>query len=119
MRTPERRAREARGRRGEDIAAWRLRLAGYAVVARRHKTPVGEIDLVVRRGRLVAIVEVKTRALNPTDDIVAMRQRRRIARAAEAWLAQRRDLAGMDVRFDVVIVRPWRWPRHIRDAWRP
>jgi len=115
----DRRGREAWGRRGEALAAWRLRLAGYAIVGRRERTHAGEIDLVARRGRLVAFVEVKTRALEPADDIVSLRQRGRVARAAEALLARRRDLTGLDVRFDVVIVRPWRWPRHVRDAWRP
>lgn len=59
--TLERQRAERRGRRAEKIAAWFLRAKGYAVLARRYKTPVGEIDLVARRGRTLAFVEVKAR----------------------------------------------------------
>ena len=57
----DRRLAERRGRRAETLAAWYLRLKGYRILARRYRTPVGEIDLIVRRGRLVAFVEVKRR----------------------------------------------------------
>ena len=58
---PRRRAAERGGRRAEFIAAWFLRLKLYRVIARRYRTPVGEIDLIVRRGRTIAFVEVKQR----------------------------------------------------------
>ena len=108
------------GRLAENLCAWHLRFRGYRILARRFRTPVGEIDIVARRGNTLAVVEVKAR----TDDILAMeslrpRQRRRIIRAAEAFIAARPALAGMDVRFDVMVVVPWRPPAHIIDAWRP
>ncbi|MBM3583976.1 MAG: YraN family protein [Alphaproteobacteria bacterium] len=112
-------AAEARGRRGERLAALRLGLAGYTILARREKNPFGEIDLIARRGRVVVFVEVKAHAAVGPNGPVGARQQARIARAAEAFLARRRDLAGLDVRFDLVVVAPWRWPRHVMDAWRP
>ena len=65
-------ARQAAHRLGhvaEWRAVWRLRLAGYSVLARRYKTKLGEIDIVVRRGGILAFVEVKARAdfLSATD----------------------------------------------------
>lgn len=110
-------AAERRGRWGELAAVLLLRAKGYAILARRLKTPAGEIDVVARRGRTVAVVEVKTRA-EAEGELVGARQRRRIARAAGVLL-KRRDTAGASIRFDVVLVRPWRLPRHRPDAWRP
>lgn len=114
-----RREREAWGRWAETLAAWSLRLRGYRVVARRFRTPVGEIDLVVRRGRLLAFVEVKARA-NALEALTALgpRQRQRTARAAELFLLRHPDHAGCTFRFDLVWVRPWHLPRHLMDAWR-
>jgi putative endonuclease len=112
-------AREAWGRWAESLAAWSLRLRGYRIVARRFRTPLGEIDLVVRRGRLVAVVEVKARGeLDQALLALTPRQRQRSARAAELFLARYPDLAGHTLRFDLVAIRPWRLPRHLADAWR-
>ncbi len=117
MATAERRAAENRGRRAETLAAWYLRLKGYRVLARRYKTPVGEIDLIVRRGRQIAFVEVKARAA-ADDGLLAVTPagRRRIARAAELWLASHPAAAGLGLRFDVVVAAPRRWPRHLPGA---
>ncbi len=107
------------GRRAERLAAWWLRLKGYRILARDFRVPAGEIDLIVRRGRTLALVEVKARAeLDQAWDALGPRQRRRIARAGEAFLQRRPDLAGMDRRFDVVLMAPGRRPRHIADAWQ-
>jgi putative endonuclease len=115
-----RRRRERRGRSAETLAAWRLRLAGYRVVERRLRTPVGEIDIVAVRGRILVLVEVKARAESAeAAELVGPRQRRRLERAA-AWLqAHRPHLAGHAVRFDLMLVRPLRIPVHVADAWRP
>ncbi|MGH6720024.1 MAG: YraN family protein [Alphaproteobacteria bacterium] len=118
MSDKERRSAEERGRRAEALAALRLRLAGYAILARRERNPAGEIDLIARRGRTVAFVEVKARAAFGPDGPVSPRQWARIGRAAELFLARRRDLATFDLRFDLVLVGGW-WPRHVPDAWRP
>lgn len=112
--TTKRRQAEARGRRAETLAAWFLRLKGYRVLARRYRTSAGEIDLIVRRGRTVAFVEVKQRP----DDVAALEAvtpmaRQRIARAAALWVSRHPPAAGLDLRFDVVLACPGRIPRHI------
>jgi putative endonuclease len=108
------------GRLAERVAAWSLRLRGYRVLARRYRTPLGEIDLIVRRGRLLAFVEVKGRAdLAAALGALGQRQRQRMARAAELFLLHHPSHADCALRFDLVAVRPWRPPRHLPDAWRP
>lgn len=107
------------GRWAESLAAWRLRLAGYRVVARNFRSPVGEIDLVVRRGRVLAFVEVKTRGLAAeAAEAIRPTQQARIRNAAAAFLARHPALAGLDLRFDAVLVTPGGLPRHLPDAWR-
>jgi len=107
------------GQRGEMIAAWALRLKGYRIVASRFKTPVGEIDLVARRHNLLVFVEVKSRrGRGGMDRPISHRQQQRIIRAASAFVQQNPAFAKHDMRFDLMIIRPWRFPRHIRGAWR-
>jgi putative endonuclease len=94
-------------------------LRGWRILARDWRCPAGELDIVARRGRTLAVIEVKARrdletavfAINP-------RQRRRIARATEAFLATRPDLAPLSIRFDVMLVERRRLPRHLAGAWR-
>ncbi|HEV2303627.1 MAG TPA: YraN family protein [Stellaceae bacterium] len=117
--TPARQRAERRGRFAERFARWRLRLAGWRIVARDWRCPAGEIDLVARRGRVLAVIEVKSRPdAAAAAEALTRRQRRRIARAAEAFLLTRPDLAGLEVRFDVILVAPRRLPRHWPAAWR-
>lgn len=113
----ERQAAEARGRRGERMAAWWLRLKGWRVLATRVRTPVGEVDLVAKRGDLVAFVEVKTRGSAAELDL-AIDERRlaRVAAAAE-MLAPRYATEGEDIRIDVILIAPGTRPRHIENAW--
>lgn len=107
-----------RGRRGEQIAAWWLRLCGYRVVARGFRCPVGEVDLIARRGGVLAIVEVKRRdSLTAAGEAVRLRQQRRVRRAAEHFLQRRPDLARLQLRFDAVLLAPRRLPHHLKDAW--
>lgn len=101
----------------ESRAAWLLRLKGWTIVARRFADGPGEVDLIARRGRTLAFVEVKARAdLAAAADAVTPHQQRRIRRGAEAFLARRPAYAGYVVTFDVVLVAPRRWPRHIPNA---
>ncbi|CUW37873.1 conserved protein of unknown function (Restriction endonuclease type II--like 13-126) [Magnetospirillum sp. XM-1] len=116
-------AAQRRGRMAERIAALFLRLKGYAILAQGLKSGrgsgAGEVDLVARRGDLVAFVEVKNRpSLNQAIESLTSFQRQRIERSAAAFLARRPELARCGVRFDMVLVAPWRLPRHIPDAWR-
>jgi putative endonuclease len=101
----------------ETLAALMLRLKGYAIVARRYKTPVGEIDLVGLKGRRLAFIEVKRR--KTAEDAawtLPAKQRRRIVRAAQYWLAAHPSYAGHDMAFDVVLTAPWAFPRYIENA---
>jgi putative endonuclease len=108
---------ERRGRRGEAIAAWWLRLQGWRIVAQRVKIGMGEVDLVAKRGRTVAFVEVKTRSNEAARDISIDAYRlRRVAAAANA-LAPRYASHGEDIRIDVILIAPWRRPHHIVNAW--
>jgi len=110
---------ERRGRAAEWLCLWHLRLLGRPIVARGWRCPSGEIDILARRGKILAVVEVKSRgAIATAASALAPRQRRRIARAAEAFLLSRPDLAGLDLRFDLMLVAPLRLPRHWRGAWR-
>ncbi|HZL58918.1 MAG TPA: YraN family protein [Stellaceae bacterium] len=111
---------ERRGRWAELLCLWHLRLRGYRVLARRYRAAVGEIDLIVRRGRVVAAIEVKARGDWTRGAEALLRQQRgRIERALAQFLARRPDLGDADLRFDVMLVAPRRLPHHLRGAWRP
>ncbi|TPW27453.1 YraN family protein [Pararhizobium mangrovi] len=115
--TAARRRAHRRGHAAERLAAIALVLKGYRILARRYRTPLGEIDIVARRGDLVALVEVKARASTATAlDAVSLSAQSRIRSAGDLWLARQRDHERLSVRCDVVAVRPWRWPVHYRDA---
>ena len=112
-----RRFHERAGRRGEAWAALFLRLKRYRILARRVKTPVGEIDLIARRGDLVVFVEVKARGFSHQEaEALGAVNRRRIVRATRLWLGRHPDLAGQPLRFDVIFLAPFAWPRHIQGA---
>ncbi len=112
-----RQAAEARGRKGEFLAALFLRAKGYAILGTRVKTPVGEVDLVARRGRLVAFVEVKARpSLADAAHAITPAAQARIAAAARAWLAENPRYAGYDARFDAIFIVPRRWPHHLTNV---
>ncbi len=112
-----RRAAEAAGRRAERIAGWWLRREGWRILARRVRTPPGEVDLVARRGQLIASVEVKSRATAAELDL-AIDERRlaRVAAAAEILYPRFAD-TGDDARIDVILLTRGRPPRHIENAW--
>jgi putative endonuclease len=113
-----RRRAERSGRRAEGLAAWWLRLKGWTILARRLRTPVGEVDLVARRGRVLAFIEVKARS-SPERAAFALDdyRLRRVAAAAEALApryARREDI----VRIDAMFILPRRFPRHLVNVWQ-
>ncbi|HEY1259047.1 MAG TPA: YraN family protein [Stellaceae bacterium] len=120
-RSRERRRRaERRGRSAEWLCCWLLRLRGWRIVRRGWRCPAGEIDIVARRGHVLAVIEVKSRGqIEDAAAALTPRQRRRIARAAQALLQARPDLDTLDLRFDVMLVARYRLPRHWPGAWRP
>ena len=108
---------ERGGRRAEIIASWWLRLHGWRILARRARTPLGEVDLVAKRGRIIAFVEVKARATAAEADLSLDHFRlRRVAAAAEA-LAPRFARPGDDIRIDAIFIVPGRLPRHLPNVW--
>jgi putative endonuclease len=114
---PERQAAFRIGLSAESRAAAYLIAKGFRILARRWKSPVGEIDIVARRRKLLVFVEVKAR--ERIDDAawsVTSRQKARIVAAAEAWLAANGAAGIVDIRFDAVLVAPGRIPHHIPAA---
>jgi len=99
------------------VAAWWLRLQGWRILAQRLKTPWGEVDLVARRGQTLAFIEVKTRTKG-TDLATAIDgwRLRRVAAAAEQLLP-RYAKGAENMRIDVILVAPWRWPHHLVNVW--
>ena len=113
-----RHAAEKRGRGAETLACWYLRLRGWRILARRARVPGGEVDIVARRGRVLAFIEVKARASEEAAATSLDTWRlRRVAAAAER-LAPRYMRATDDVRIDALFVVPGHWPRHLADVWQ-
>ena len=105
------------GVRAESRAAAYLAGRGYAIAARRFKSPVGEVDIVARRGSELVFVEVKARhRLADAAFSVTPRQQKRIVAAAEAWLARHPDDGACDIRFDVILVARNGSTQHIAAA---
>src|ERR1700712_4513796 len=114
---PERVAAFQTGLSAETRAAAWLMAKGYRILAKRFKTPYGEIDLVVRRRNLVAFVEVKARAkFDDAAYAVTPRQQKRIIDAAQGWLMAHPEHADFELRFDAVLIAPRRLPRHLEAA---
>lgn len=104
-RTPAQRAAYARGVAAEGRAARLMEAHGFAILDRRARTKAGEIDLIARRDDLLVFCEVKQRAsLEAAAESLLARQQRRIAAAAEAWLAGHPELAGLNMRFDAILI---------------
>lgn len=113
-----RQAAEKRGRGAETLACWYLRLKGWQILARRARVRGGEVDIVARRNRTLAFIEVKARA---TEDAAAFAldewRLRRVVAAAES-LSPRYMLPGDDVRIDALLIVPRRWPVHLANVWQ-
>ena len=113
----ERRRSERMGRIAELAAAGLLMLKGYRILGRRVRTGYGELDLIVRRGRKVAFVEVKyRRSLEIAEASVSHDQAGRVAAAAEQWMGRRPAFRDYSLSLDAAFLAPWRLPRHIVGA---
>jgi putative endonuclease len=105
------------GLSAEARAAAFLMAKGYRILAKRYRTPYGEIDIVARRRGLIAFVEVKARAsLDEAAYAVTPRQQARIIDAAQAWLMTHPEHAEFELRFDAMLIAPRRLPRHLLAA---
>lgn len=108
-----------RGIWAEYCALWFLRIKLYCLCAIRYKTKFGEIDLVMQRGKTLVFIEVKRRdALDSGLYAVTLNGQKRITQAAHIFIQRHPQFSHYDMRFDVVVVRPWRLPYHLYDAWR-
>ena len=113
-----RHAAEQRGRKAETLACWYLRLRGWRILARRARVPGGEVDIVARRGRTLAFVEVKARATADSAGFALDDWRlRRVVVAAER-LAPRFMREGDDIRIDAMFLVPGRLPMHLPNVWQ-
>jgi putative endonuclease len=114
----KRKEAEERGRGAETLACWFLRLKGWRILARRARVPGGEVDIVARRGRTLAFIEVKARGSEEAAAFALDRYRlRRVAVAAER-LTARYMREGDDVRIDALFVVPGKLPRHLANVWQ-
>ncbi|MXO90230.1 YraN family protein [Pontixanthobacter aquaemixtae] len=110
---------EKSGRDGERRAAIWLKLKGWSILAERRKTPLGEVDLIARRGNVVAFIEVKWRKRKADlDHAIDEYRLQRVAAAAES-IAHEYATKGEDIRIDVMLLAPGAFPRHIVNAWQP
>jgi putative endonuclease len=113
-----RHAAEKRGRGAETLACWYLRLKGWRILARRARVPGGEVDIIARRRKTLAFVEVKARRTESAAAIALDDWRlRRVVVAAER-LAPRYVRPGDDIRIDALFIVPRRWPRHLPNVWQ-
>ena len=117
MSKARRQAALTHGMRAEWIALALLRAKGYSILARNYKVPGGEIDIIARRGSVVAFVEVKARSsFDAAMAAIDATKRRRMSRAAAFWLAGRDWAQACTLRGDAICIMPWRWPRHVEAA---
>jgi putative endonuclease len=115
----KRRQAYLRGLDAEARAVLLLRLKFYRILARRYRTPAGEIDIIASRGGVINAIEVKARAREAEAlEALSPRQQRRIVRALLFFQSRHPALAHLDCRFDIIWVAPYRIPKHIVDAWR-
>ncbi len=94
-----------------------LRLKGYQILAARYKTPVGEIDIIAKRGKILAVIEVKARSTEGLAlESLRVSQQQRIQRALSWFLAKNPKLASLQIRFDIMLILPLKWS-HLQNIW--
>ena len=106
-----------RGHVSEYLAAFSLLLRGYRIAAMRFRAKSGEIDIIARKGDVIHFIEVKART--STDESVFAvdgQTQNRIRNASMAWIGRQKNMRAMSYSYDIIAVRPWRWPVHLRDA---
>ena len=110
----------SRGIYAERLAGLWLQMKGYHIAARRFETGFGEIDIIARRGHVIAIVEVKARpTLEEAMEAVKQQSRKRIDNAANIFLARQPDRKKLRLRYDLIAISPWKLPRHIEGFFHP
>lgn len=112
-----RRAAEARGHWGETLGCWWLRFHGWRILGRRVRVRAGEVDIIARRGRTLAFVEVKTRQKAADLGLAIDSYRLRRVAAAMQVLAPRFARPDDAIRLDVLLLAPFSWPRQLKNVW--
>lgn len=108
---------ERLGKRAEIYAASFLLFKGYRLLAIRFKTGLGEVDLIAAKGDLISFIEVKARrTLAEAVDAVSLESQQRISNAADIWISRQPNSSHLSIRFDIIAICPWRWPKHLKDA---
>jgi putative endonuclease len=103
------------GHFAESWAAWHLRIKGYRILAMRWRARLGEIDVIAQRGRLIIFVEVKARQVEADAlSAISVAKREKLAKAVRQWISTY-ERPGISYRIDAVLIRPFRWPRHIEN----
>lgn len=107
-----------KGKIGELCACIFLKLKGYSIIARRYKTPFGEIDIIAKKKKTLIAVEVKSRP-NYEEAVfsVTKRQQMRIKRTLSCFLSRMLHNEFKEIRFDVIVIIPWQLPCHLQAAW--
>ncbi|MEN9895604.1 MAG: hypothetical protein RIR97_1456 [Pseudomonadota bacterium] len=101
----------------EILAAFFLMAKGYRILALRYKTPLGEIDIVARKGDLVVFCEVKARkSVNEAVFAVSTTAQKRIRNASDLWLSKQAKAAVLSQRYDIIAITPWSLPTQIENA---
>lgn len=114
----KRRQAQKRGQRAEALCAWFLRLKGYRILEQGWRCPMGEIDIIARRGKILVFAEVKQRArLEDALGALSPRQQQRIARAALAYSSKDAKIGALDMRFDLLALTTGLKVHHIKNAW--
>ena len=115
--THKRKRAQRWGHVSEWLAAASLILKGYRIQKMRHKTKVGEVDIIARKGHLIVMVEVKARrTIEEAYDAVTVTSQRRIEAAGDLWLSKQKNAHLLSVRYDIIAVRPWKWPTQYENA---
>lgn len=108
---------ERKGRWAEKLSRILLRLKGYRILAARYKTPVGEIDIIAKRGKILAVIEVKARSTQALAlESLKIAQQQRIQRALAWFLSRNPKLASLQIRFDIMLILPLKWS-HLQNIW--
>ncbi|GHC80692.1 YraN family protein [Limoniibacter endophyticus] len=116
---PKRLRAYRRGGRAETLACIFLMFKGFRIVARNWKTPLGEVDIIARRGSLIVIAEVKARdTLEAAMEAVGPHALRRIEAAGDLWLARQSGSAQFSIRYDLIAVLPRKLPKHVKNIWQ-
>lgn len=113
----ERRRAHRAGHWAERLALMLLVAKGYRILARRYAAHGGEIDLIARRGRVIAFVEVKNRvSIDAAQEAIGAVKISRFGRAADAWLMRNGWATDHVLRADAILITPRRWPKHVENA---